>query len=171
MTPEVFERDAYTRRTRPRLALKSETGMTDEAIEGWAVMLNRDPRKLRRLEAKYSMFTGEQRALASTSYREGLSGDTARGADDESGTEDDSDAGVGGSGNPGREGNDGVLMGGVSRDRGDGGRRDGRVTGPPDSKDTQIARQRKDAHKASRANHNRKNQRGKKVARAGGLVG
>ena len=31
-----------------RQALKSETGMTDEAIEGWAIMLQRDPKRLRK---------------------------------------------------------------------------------------------------------------------------
>ncbi|MCJ1351711.1 MAG: hypothetical protein MMC33_001695 [Icmadophila ericetorum] len=177
MDATTFERDAYTRRQRPRLALQRETGMTDEAIEGWAIMLQRDPRKLRRLEAKYSMFTGEQRALASTSYREGLTGSgngsgAASGAD-ESGTEDDSDAGVGGSGNRGRDGGGLRMSGGSARDRGpgDGGHRGGHVTGPANVKETQVARQRKEGHKASRANHNRKNQRGKKVARAGGMVG
>ncbi|KAL8693973.1 MAG: hypothetical protein Q9218_001271, partial [Villophora microphyllina] len=54
--PEVFGRDAGTRRGRARIALRSETGMTDEAIEGWGIMLGRDPRKLRRLEARFEMF-------------------------------------------------------------------------------------------------------------------
>ncbi|KAI4244917.1 MAG: hypothetical protein L6R40_002823 [Gallowayella cf. fulva] len=34
MSPEAFERDAATRRGNARMALRSETGMTDEAIEG-----------------------------------------------------------------------------------------------------------------------------------------
>ncbi|KAL8902522.1 MAG: hypothetical protein Q9207_004620, partial [Kuettlingeria erythrocarpa] len=51
MSSEVFERDAATKRGKARMALKSETGMTDEAIEGWGIMVGRDPRRLRRLEA------------------------------------------------------------------------------------------------------------------------
>ncbi|KAL8657018.1 MAG: hypothetical protein Q9226_002345 [Calogaya cf. arnoldii] len=129
MSPEAFERDAATRKGKARLALKSETGMTDEAIEGWAIMLGRDPRRLRRLEAKFEMFGGQQMQLDKTSYREG------------SGAEES--------------------------DRGEGSSVGGDVAGPPDEKGTQIARQRKDANKSGRANHNRRNQRAKKLARAG----
>lgn len=145
MSPEAFERDAATRRGNARMALRSETGMTDEAIEGWGIMLGRDPRKLRRLEARFEMFRGQQRQLDKTSYREG------------SGTEE-SDRG---------EGSRGRGRGGFGG-RGRGGR-GGNVAGPADEKETQIARQRKDANKGGRANHNRRNQRAKKMARVGFL--
>ncbi|KAL9116514.1 MAG: hypothetical protein Q9187_006960 [Circinaria calcarea] len=148
MTPEVFERDSNTRRGKARLALKSETGMTDEALEGWAIMIGRDPRRLRRLEAKFSTFSGGQRELASTAYREGGV---------ESGTEDSEGGARGGRGGFRSRG----------RSRGRGGGRGGNVAGPSDDKGVQIARQRKDASKGSRANHNRRDQRAKKVARAG----
>ncbi|KAL8788434.1 MAG: hypothetical protein Q9213_001657 [Squamulea squamosa] len=146
MSPKAFERDAATRRGKARLSLRSETGMTDEAIEGWALMLGRDPRRLRRLEAKFEVFGGPQRQLDKTSYREG------------SGTEE-SDRG---------EGSSGRGRGGY-RGRGRGGREGvaGNVAGPADEKGTHIARQRKDADKSDRANHNRRNQRAKKMARAG----
>lgn len=146
MTPEVFERDSNTRRGKARLALKSETGMTDEALEGWAIMIGRDPRRLRRLEAKFSTFSGGQRELASTAYREG---------GPESGTEDSEGGGRGGRGGTG------------GRGRGRGAGRGGNVAGPADDRGVQVARQRKDASKGSRANHNRRDQRARKVARAG----
>ncbi len=146
LSPEAFGRDATARRGKARLALRSETGMTDEAVEGWAIMLGRDPRRLRRLEAKFEMFGGQQRQLDRTSYREG------------SGTEE-SDRGEGSS-SRGRGGYRG-------RGRGGRGGAGGDVAGPADEKETQIARQRKDANKSGRANHNRRNQRAKKIARAG----
>ncbi|KAL8700127.1 MAG: hypothetical protein Q9224_001108 [Gallowayella concinna] len=145
MSPEVFERDSATRRGQARMALRSETGMTDEAIEGWGIMLGRDPRRLRRLEAKFEVFGGQQqRQLDKTSFREG------------SGTEE-SDRG---------EGSSGRARGGGFRWRGRGAR-GGNVAGPAEDRETQIARQRKDVNKGGRANHNRRDQRAKKMARAG----
>ncbi|PHH73121.1 hypothetical protein CDD80_4030 [Ophiocordyceps camponoti-rufipedis] len=56
---KAFARDAATRRSAARSKLRQETGMTDEAIEGWATMLARDPQRMKRLEARYiSMWTG-----------------------------------------------------------------------------------------------------------------
>ena len=149
-TPQLFNRDPGTRRGQARTALKSEIGMTDEAIEGWAIMLGRDPGRLRRLEAKFSLFTGAQKQLTSTAYREGVV---------ESGTDDDDSGGA-------RSGRGGGDFRGRARARGRGRGR-GNVAGPADQRATQIARQRKDANKGSRANHNRRDQRARKVARAG----
>lgn len=149
--PDTFGRDATTRRSTTRTALRLNTGLTDEAIEGWAIMLNRDPRMLRRLEAKFSAFTGGQRELDSTSWK----------MEDRSSDEGDSSL-VGGSSRG--------LGPGRGRGRGPSGRgrgRGGNVLGPSDDKATQIARQRKDANKSSRANHNRRDQRARKVARGG----
>jgi activating signal cointegrator complex subunit 2 len=158
MTPQLFGRDSETRRGKARAALKSETGMTDEAIEGWGVMLGRDPKRLRRLEGKFSAFAGQQRELASTAWR-----DAPTGLGDEIGE-------VSGDGQGQRGGRGG--FGGMGRGRGrgrgiGGGRGGGSVGGPADDQSTQIARDRKDTNKGSRANHNRKAQRGKKMARAG----
>ena len=156
MNAETFDRDSSTRRSKARLALKSETGMTDEAIEGWAIMIGRDSRRLRRLEAKFSTFSGGQRELASTAYREGAT---------ESGTEDSEGGGRGRGGLRGRG------RGRGPRGRGGGGEgRGGNVAGLADDKATQVARQRKDANKGSRANHNRRDQRARKMTR-GGLPG
>jgi activating signal cointegrator complex subunit 2 len=148
LTPDTFKRDSNTRRGKERNALRSETGMTDEAIEGWAIMTLRDPRKLRRLEAKYATFGGQQRELERTSYRESPA---------DSGTEDDVHGGV----PAGRSRGRGRGRGGFSAGRGSS------VAGPANEKDTQQARQRKEAGKGSRANHNRRDQRARKMARGG----
>jgi activating signal cointegrator complex subunit 2 len=151
MSPAVFGRDSETKRGKARAALKSETGMTDEAIEGWGIMIGRDPKRLRRLEAKFNTFGGQQRELQSTSWKNS----PAESADEGSG-----DGGRGGFGGRGR---------GRGRGRGGrgGGRGGGSVAGPTDDKATQISRQRKEANKSSSANHNRKAQRDKKMARGG----
>jgi activating signal cointegrator complex subunit 2 len=146
LSPDTFKRDSGTRREKARLALRSETGMTDEAIEGWAIMTLRDPRKLRRLEAKYATFGGQQRELERTSYRESPA---------DSGTEDDVHGGF----PTGRGRGRGRGRGGFS------GARGGNVAGPASEKDTQQARHRKEAGKGSRANHNRRDQRARKMAR------
>lgn len=157
--PNNFGRDQATRRGATRTKLKEETGMTDEAIEGWAVMLSRNANQKRRLELKYSaanQFTGRQNELASTAWRASPAG---------SGTEM-SDTDGGGSGGRGRGG-------GRARGRGRGGRgggRGGNVAGPTGEQETEQARRRKEANKGQRANHNRRDQRAKKMAR-GGLPG
>ncbi|KFY21319.1 hypothetical protein V493_07539 [Pseudogymnoascus sp. VKM F-4281 (FW-2241)] len=145
----LFGRDAPTRRGKERASLKQETGMTDEAIEGWGIMLSRDPRRLRRLEAKMSSFSGQQNQLAPTSWRADSGTEGTEGSDADGG-------------NRGRGGFRG-------RGRGIGGRGRGRgssVAGPP-GQDTDRARDRKDENKARVANHNRRDQRARKVARAG----
>ena len=157
--PEFFDQNAKTRRTDVRTKLKADTGMTDEAIEGWAMMLQRDPRRMRRLEAQFSTTAATQRNLPSTAYREhkSVTGDS----DSEVGQEGVRSAGRGQGSRGGSRGR-GVRGGGHA------------VAGSPDSKGTQLARQQKDAHKASRANHNRRDQRAKKMARGfggGGLGG
>lgn len=153
MNPEVFNRDSETRRGKYRASLKSETGMTDEAIEGWGIMAGRDPRRLQRLERKYEMSAGApgQTHLGRSSWTTG------------SGAEGTEDSDVGNGGGNARGGR------GVGRGRGRG-RGAASVAGPSDDKVTQVARQRKDANKGSRANHNRRDQRARKMAR-GGLMG
>ncbi|KAH0361675.1 hypothetical protein KCU65_g8571, partial [Aureobasidium melanogenum] len=141
----VFERSSEVRRSPARAALKNETGMQDEAIEGWAVMLGRDPRRLKRLEARYSAFSGAQPELERTAYR------------DSEATED-SDNGAGGRG--GRGGGRGRGRGG--RGRGRGGRGGGNPAGRPSESNTQAARQRKETRGS-----NRREGRARKMARAG----
>ncbi|KAI0379529.1 hypothetical protein F5Y04DRAFT_130424 [Hypomontagnella monticulosa] len=154
--PKVFDRDAATRRGQTRLNLKQQTGMTDEAIEGWALMLARTPHQMRQLEMRYSAFSGNQPTLAPTAWRATPAG---------SGAEDSEADGGGNSlrGGPHSRGRGG-------RSRGGGRGRGGNVAGPSGDKDTENARKRKESNKGSRANHNRRDQRARKMAR-GGLPG
>jgi len=139
--PQLFDRDAGTRRGQARTRLREETGMTDEAIEGWAIMLARNPLQKRTLETRLSLFHGVQAELAPTAWRANPDG-----------PED-------GSGGP-------SSRGGRGRGRGHGGRgRGGNVAGT--AEETEQARRRKEANKGSRANHNRRDQRAKKIARGG----
>ncbi|KAK6220620.1 hypothetical protein LQW54_002065 [Pestalotiopsis sp. IQ-011] len=151
--PKLFNRDSDTRRSNYRMKLKNDTGMTDEAIEGWAVMLGRNASQLRSLEMKYSAanaFTSQQTALASTSWKASPGGSGA----EEFGQE---------SGGPNARGGGR----GRGRGRGRGGGRGGNVAGPTGEKGTENARRNKEANKSSRANHNRREGRARKMARAG----
>lgn len=150
INPELFGRESDTRRGKARTALKSETSMTDEAIEGWAIMIGRNPKRLRRLEAKYATFAGQQRELQATSWKDSTAASGDEGSGDQS-----SRGGRGGFGGRGR---------GRGRGHGGpgGGRGGGNVAGAPSDKSTQISRQRKEARGSDR-----KAQRGKKMARAG----
>lgn len=179
-TPAVFARDSTTRRCQPRASLKRDTGLTDEAIEGWAVMLSRDPKRLSKLEHKLALAAGgvgaggagalQQPELRPTAYRK--PGPEAEDEEEEESGEINTDGdrvlqpSRGGRGR-GRGGRGGRRGGG-----GGGGRRGG---GPGGSSTTDqnpgLSRQRKEENKASRANHNRRQQRAKKMARGGGLPG
>ncbi|BGP02738.1 hypothetical protein RTBOTA2_002404 [Rhodotorula toruloides] len=53
-SPALFNRDAATRRGKERKALRDKTGLGDEQIEGWKVMLERDPKKLQKLADKHT---------------------------------------------------------------------------------------------------------------------
>ena len=150
LNPDLFNRDAETRRSKVRAGLKGETNMTDEAIEGWGIMIGRDPRRLDRLRRKYEMGSGgQQRALEGTAWKA------------DSGTED-SDA-AGGAMRGSRRGR--AMDRGAGRGRGRG--RGGEVAGSSGERGSQAARRSKDANKGSRANHNRRDQRARKMARGG----
>lgn len=165
-SPDAFGRSAVTRRSKERVALRKETAMTDEAIEGWALMLSRDPKRMEKLEGKSSLSAGAvgQRELAPTSYRKQKVTDSEGNA---TGTEESeaerTDGARGGRGGGGRGGRRGGNRGGGGR----GGRGRGDVAGSSGDRDTTAARQNKDANKSSRANHSRRDQRAKKMARGG----
>ncbi|KAI1812502.1 hypothetical protein GGS20DRAFT_20487 [Poronia punctata] len=163
--PKTFDRDATTKRSDARTKLKQQTNMTDEAIEGWAVMLNRTPNQMKQLEMKYSGFRGNQPTLTSTAWRANAAGSGPEDSDIDSG-------GPGGSRGRGR--GRGTGQGGGRGGRGGrgggGGGRGGNVAGPTGDKDTEHARKRKEENKGSRANHNRRDQRARKMGR-GGLPG
>lgn len=157
VSPELFGRDLATKRSQARAALRKDTGMTDEAIEGWAIMLQRDPKKIKRVEAMFSLAGGgKQRPLGRSAWRGSPAG---------SGTEAGEDGDTDGDRGPiPRGAREGTRIRG--RGRGGGGR-GGNVAGPANDQGTQAARQRKDANKGSRANHNRRDQRARKMARGG----
>ncbi|KAF5002680.1 hypothetical protein FGRMN_218 [Fusarium graminum] len=147
---KLFDRDAATRRGSQRAKLRGDTGMTDEAIEGWALILVRNPQQKRRLEAKYA-FAGQQAQIDRTSWRASPAGSGEEGSDPDGGS---SRGGRGGGRGRGR---------GQGRGRGRGGN----VAGPTGEKETESARKNKEANKGSRANHNRRDARAKKMARGG----
>lgn len=62
-TPELFTRNGLTRKSAKRDALRKRTGMSDEQLEGWAIMFNRNPRKNRILD-KYMLFDGNQKEVS-----------------------------------------------------------------------------------------------------------
>ncbi|KAK9316251.1 hypothetical protein V1524DRAFT_36431 [Lipomyces starkeyi] len=63
----VFE--TKQRGTKFRSEMKNRTSWTDEQLEGWAKVLDRDPKFRRRLEAKY-IFAGNRPIVTSTAYNE-----------------------------------------------------------------------------------------------------
>ncbi|EPE02617.1 cue domain-containing protein [Ophiostoma piceae UAMH 11346] len=146
---KVFDRDAVARRSEDRRRLREETNMTDEVLEGWALMLQQNPLRRRRLEAKIAMsggvagFAGGQNEVARTSWRQ---------------TDDDGEDGEG-SGRGGYRGRGGRGRGGFNRPP------RGNVDGPSGDRDTEAARRRKESNKGSRANHNRRDQRARKMGR------
>ncbi|KAF9922729.1 hypothetical protein FBU30_007150 [Linnemannia zychae] len=60
---DVFNRNAETRRSKKRQELRNLTKMSDEQLEGWAVMFSRNPRK-EVIAQKYE-FNGQQTELES----------------------------------------------------------------------------------------------------------
>lgn len=159
--PEVFARDSKTRLSQPRRKLKEETGMGDEQIEGWAVMLGRDTATMTRLEKKYSLafaFGGSQHRLAGTKWSVSRSGTATE--DDDSGD----DGGGQGSG-IGRGSSGPLVRGGRGFGRGRGN-----TAGPTHAASTQAARRRKEQGRGrGGANHNRREGRAKKIGR--GMTG
>ncbi|KAM7190171.1 hypothetical protein V8F33_009648 [Rhypophila sp. PSN 637] len=159
-TPKLFDRDNATRGGIDRVRLRHETGMTDEAIEGWAIMLGRDSKKRKRLQAQYGDWAGKQTELASTSWKANNDEE-----EEEDGDQEDSDKPAGSSGD--KDNTRGRGRGGRGgAGRGRGGRGGGRLGAPPGS---ELEKRRKEANKASRANHNRRDGHAKKMARGGGF--
>lgn len=145
--PAQFARDSTTRRSQSRTTLKRETGMTDEAIEGWAVMLQRDMKRQTRLESKLALDAGMggagaaavgQPELASTAYRR-PNAKTAVGEFEDP----ESDAGSSAGARGGGRGRGGPGRGGPNRGRG--------------------------GNRGRGANHRRRDQHAKKMVKAGVL--
>ncbi|KAF8342580.1 uncharacterized protein EI90DRAFT_3149708 [Cantharellus anzutake] len=55
--PKVFDRNSETRRSKERAGLKAETGWSDEQLEGWRIMLERNPRQKEKMLERHE-FSG-----------------------------------------------------------------------------------------------------------------
>ncbi|KAG6826449.1 hypothetical protein H0H92_015759 [Tricholoma furcatifolium] len=75
--PKLFDRDAQTRRSKARADLKAQTNWTDEQIEGWRIMLERNPRKDKILQ-KHE-FAGNRRDIPVPIPTGGSRSDAGRG--------------------------------------------------------------------------------------------
>ncbi|VDB88864.1 unnamed protein product [Peniophora sp. CBMAI 1063] len=138
--PGVFERDAVTRRGKDRAALRAQTGLDDGQIEGWFVMLERNPKQKDRINQKHE-FRGNQPSLPPSSAEPSRSNTPTRGGRGRGGGGVRGGRGRGGGGGGGRGGGPGGGGGGDARDR---------------------------ARKDKRGNQARKRGHDKKMARAGG---
>jgi activating signal cointegrator complex subunit 2 len=76
----LFARDSQTRISKVRQDLKRQTGMSDEQLEGWAIMLSRDSALQRKLQKRYEAvgsFQGNQRVLEQTRWQANTSGENS----------------------------------------------------------------------------------------------
>lgn len=157
--PGMFARDSRTRASNLRAQLKRESNMTDEQIEGWAVMLKRDPNMESRLDLKYSAvrsFAGQQTQLRSTKWSAGASTDVS---EDEAGLSTKVD--------DRRMGQAGI------RGHRHFGRGRGRGGGAPGSMDAEgvqstITREGQNQSRGRGGRHSRRDARAKKVGRGMG---
>ncbi|KAJ6612641.1 hypothetical protein B0H10DRAFT_2177323 [Mycena sp. CBHHK59/15] len=78
--PKLFERDAQTRRSKARAELKAQTGWSDEQLEGWKIMLERNPKKDKILQ-KHE-FSGNQNQIADPQVGGGTGRGGGGGGDD-----------------------------------------------------------------------------------------
>jgi activating signal cointegrator complex subunit 2 len=149
----IFARDSKTRISPVRQDLKRQTGMTDEQIEGWAIMLARDPAMQRRLQQKYSAvntFRGNQLKVDSTSWRGSASAENSMDESDDPKTD---------------TGDENAGSAGVSPSNSIRGRGRGRG-GMSSHSDTPSDRGRgRGRGRGGRANHNRREGRARKMGR------
>lgn len=153
--PLLFARDAATRRSKARIELRKKTDLTDESIEGWGIMLSRDSNRQRRLEKQYSAFAGQQTDLQGSSWKANDEIVDSEGEIQQHHTD---------------RGRGGRIRGrGTGRGRGkpSGGADESTSAAGNGTQTTANQRRTKDANKGSRANHNRRDQRAKKISRAG----
>ena len=156
---DLFARDSKTRISKVRQDLKRNTGMSDEQIEGWAIMLKKDSNLQNRLEKKYAAaqtFRGNQNNLNSTRWQ-----------DDN--TPDDSEEGEGGN-SDGRRMGQAQIRGNRTWGRDGRGRGGGAAAGPSGDAATEAARRRKEQGRGrGGASHNRREGRARKMGR--GMAG
>lgn len=164
---ELFARDSKTRLSQHRQELKANTGWTDEQIEGWGLMLNRDPAREIKLRQKYlyvASFGGKQKPIGRTRWTAGGSGTATE--------EEDSDMDPNTTGGPNRGTGDAQRIGiaGIRGARTFGTGRGGSVAGTASAASTQAARKRKEQGRGRGGpSHNRRDGRAKKMGR--GMAG
>jgi activating signal cointegrator complex subunit 2 len=145
---EHFARDTNTRLSQPRRQLKADTGLSDEQIEGWGLMLSRNTKRENRLEQKYlsvAAFGGNQTTIRRTKWTAGSRSGTAT-------ENEESDVDPNATGGPNRG------AGGFARGKG------GSTAGPAHVASTQAARKQKEQGRGrGGASHNRREGRAKKV--------
>ncbi|OAP58492.1 hypothetical protein AYL99_07582 [Fonsecaea erecta] len=155
---ELFARDIKTRISKVRQDLKRETEMSDEQLEGWAIMLKKDSKLQDRLEKKYAdtqTFRGNQAALAPTRWQEDYTPEGSEG-EGESGS---------------RRVHQAQTRGNRTWGRGRSG--GGSTAGPSGDAATQAARKRKEQGRGrGGASHNRREGRARKMGKGmgGGAV-
>lgn len=122
-SPEVFERSA--RKSAGRQDLRARTNLSDEQIEGWKAMLDREPSRARKLAEKHA-FAGQQAEVQSSRWQatRAVPEDEVRSQRGGRGYRGSGDRGRGtGRGGAGRSGEDGDHGGhGTGQSSGQGGR-------------------------------------------------
>ena len=160
-TTEMFARDSKTRITPGRQDLKRQTGMSDEQIEGWAIMLSRDRGLQDRLQKRYSdvaVASRGQRALDQTRWQQESSRDAS--ADETEGLGE-------GQARDGRRMGEAQIRG----SRNWGRARGGNASGPASDPATQAARRRKEQGRGRGGGHNRREGRARKMGRGMAATG
>ena len=145
--------------SRARQDLKRQTGMSDEQIEGFAVMLERHKSLQNRFNKKYSdlgAISGTQRALQQTRWQQNSPKDTS--ADESEGQD-------------GEQAEDQKRMGAIPmRGARQGGRgRGGNTAGSVNDLATQAARRRKEQGRGRGSGRSRREGRARKMDR--GMAG
>ncbi|KAK8846586.1 hypothetical protein IAR55_005672 [Kwoniella newhampshirensis] len=107
--PKIFERDGVTRRSEERKKLRSATGWDDGQIEGWKIMLDRDPHKEAILAAHGERASGANKITTSEKEASGSrsASGSARGGKRGGGRGGGGRGGARGGGNGGRGGGSG----------------------------------------------------------------
>ena len=163
VSKEHFARDSKTRLSQARQQLKIDSGMTDEQIEGWGLMLSRDSTREHKLQQRYlsvTAFGGDQNSVTRTKWSASRSGTATE--------EEDSDFDPNNIGGPNRVTLN-VPRTGAASVRGAssfGTGRGGSTAGPASAKSTQIARKHKEQGRGSGGpSHGRREGRAKKIGR------
>ncbi|KAH9061063.1 hypothetical protein EDB87DRAFT_1778150 [Lactarius vividus] len=159
--PKVFERDAATRRSKERAVLRAQTGWVDEQIEGFKIMLDRNPKMKDKVFRKHE-FSGNKP----------LAGPVSSGPSSRSRTPDPRHARGRGGDERGSRGRGqrrgrgrGVGIGGGAEGGGGSNRGDG---GGGEGGDKARDHAWKGKNKARQGNHDRKRGHDKKMSRVGG---